>query len=89
VHGICTNRQAIFAAIFQEKPFSCRMLTEARQLQKALFTYVGGTERDVATETVEEQTRSLCRFLKAYYNAITAAEWTAHSMGDDVSRAFP
>lgn len=67
-----------------EKPFSCRMLTEARQLQKALFTYVGGTERDVATETVEEQTRSLCRFLKAYYNAITAAEWTAHSMGDDL-----
>lgn len=73
----------------QSKPFSCQKLLEARQLQKALFTYVGGPARDVATETLEDQTRSLCRFLKAYYNALSAADWMAHSMGDDVSTYPP
>jgi len=75
---------AVPAGADGSKPFSCQKLLEARQLQKALFTYVGGPARDVATETLEDQTRSLCRFLKAYYNALSAADWMAHSMGDDL-----
>ena len=71
----------------QGRPYSCQKLIEARKLQKALFTYLG-SERNVETETLEEQTLCLCRFLKSYVCILSAAEWTAHSMGDDVGHAL-
>ena len=67
----------------QGRPYSCQKLIEARELQKALFTYLS-SDRDIEKETLAEQTLCLCRFLKSYVCILSAAEWTAHSMGDDV-----
>ena len=67
----------------QGRPYSCQKLIEARELQKALFTYLS-SERDIEKETLAEQTLCLCRFLKSYVCILSAAEWTAHCMGDDV-----
>mmetsp|Transcript_22617 Transcript_22617/g.62774 ORF Transcript_22617/g.62774 Transcript_22617/m.62774 type:complete len:446 (-) Transcript_22617:265-1602(-) len=65
------------------RPYSCRKLLEARYLQRAWLTYLL-VDRDVEKESLEQQTMCLCRFLKSYVSALSAAEWTAHSMGDDI-----